>query len=258
LHSSTSGHRPSRDGSVTVAELLGGHDGIEPVRRPGQHIEIIMPAPVSHRVPVHPVVRVAKAACLAAGGAVLCGCVVAGSVIASHRVPAVSGAQSAPAMITGASALRPDALAARLHAPAGRATRPSTRPAGTGLNAAPLATGRAAPQTTGEPRVEPRPQNPTDVVTEFYQRVVGPRPSSATNLLAPGLLEDTSDFLRSWSETTAVEIEQVQPQSDSSVLAIVRMLRPDGSWMRVQQLLHVTSGLPRLIDSVELLSAQRG
>ena len=45
---------------------------------------------------------------------------------------------------------------------------------------------------------------------------------------------------------------------DGTVQAVIRMLQPDGSWVRLVELLHVTLGNDPVISGAELLSAQHG
>jgi hypothetical protein len=96
-------------------------------------------------------------------------------------------------------------------------------------------------------------------VRAFY-RLVGSDPNLAAELIQPALLAttDSNGFDQAWNSMSQIEIESIQQVSKDSVQAVIRMLEPDGTWLRVVELLHVTDSNPPLIDGAELLSAQRG
>jgi hypothetical protein len=100
------------------------------------------------------------------------------------------------------------------------------------------------------------------VVSRFY-RLLGSKPSSAAKLLNPHLLgSGLLDFVDSWQHTREVHVESVTRRSRDTVEAVVRVLRPDGTWLRLRQLVtlsgsHGQGRLP-VIEHVKLLSAQRG
>jgi hypothetical protein len=96
----------------------------------------------------------------------------------------------------------------------------------------------------------------TELVQQFY-RLVPSWPAKAFSLLDPGLLgTDVTQFVQSWSTVSGLEILDVQ-EHGNDVLAVVRMRLPDGSHLRVQQLLDVANTVPRRIVGAEILSAQR-
>ena len=92
----------------------------------------------------------------------------------------------------------------------------------------------------------------------FY-RLVATDPNMAQQLISPSLLStDNSGFDRAWSSLGKIEIENVEQPTANTAEVVVRMLEPDGTWLRVVELLHVTNGDEPLINGAELLSAQRG
>jgi hypothetical protein len=100
--------------------------------------------------------------------------------------------------------------------------------------------------------------SPTDLVRTFYQ-LVATDPTLATQLLAPSLLRgDGPGFDDAWQGLSDVRIESVRQTSAQSAQAVIRLEEPDGTWLRVVELLHVTGGDTPLINGAELLSAQRG
>jgi hypothetical protein len=96
------------------------------------------------------------------------------------------------------------------------------------------------------------------VVRSFFQ-LMTINPTQAVALLAPSLLASgPGDFIQSWSHVSQVTIESVRSTPDGAVQAVIRMLLPNGTWMRVVELLNVTPGNPPLINGADLLSAQGG
>ncbi|HEY7815887.1 MAG TPA: hypothetical protein VIC62_21765, partial [Nakamurella sp.] len=157
--------------------------------------------------------------------------------------------------------LRPDTVAAQLSG-----KRPATPPARG--DAPTVARGRATGTIVGQPppagaaQPQAATAGPTvsaaDVVRAFY-RLVGSDPNLAAELIQPALLAtDSTGFDQAWSSMSRIEIESIQQVSKESVQAVIRMMEPDGSWLRVVELLHVTDSNTPLIDGAELLSAQRG
>lgn len=176
--------------------------------------------------------------------------------------------------ITGAQALRPDSVAAHLgeqrtarqdaqpgsagpvHGPSDAQAdedRPPGRPDGADLRA-----GAAEGSTTSADAQVGRDSSPAALVRRFYE-LLARQPDRAAELLAPQLVgSDTASFVRSWSRMRDLRVEQVTTHPDGTVTAVVRMLEPDGTWLRVRQSLRTAGDeLPR-IDSVRLVSAQRG
>lgn len=101
-------------------------------------------------------------------------------------------------------------------------------------------------------------RSPEGVVRRFY-RLLATDPDRAVRQLDPELAgTDAESLVRSWSGTRRVTVDQLTTSEDGTVTAVVRIQRPDGSWLRVRQLFRTTNGELPLIDSVRVLSAQRG
>src|SRR5439155_20499941 len=94
------------------------------------------------------------------------------------------------------------------------------------------------------------------LVERFYTLAAG-APDRAFGLLDGTLLgTDLDQFVRSWSSVRDLQVIDVREQGDD-VLAVVRLRLPDGTYLRVQQLLDVANTVPRRIIGAEILSAQR-
>jgi hypothetical protein len=245
---------PSANEMATVQltdELLGGLPE-EPVDRPRGWLA-----------------RGAKLAGLALGSLVLCGSVYAASTLTQHRSEAAGNGQG-DTVLTGIGALRPDTLAGQLgdtsgaRVPQAPARRPVTGTIATG-RATGTITGRStsSPSTTAAapPTTQPAgAPSAADVVRDFYQ-LVATDPGVAAQLLSPSLLGGraaSTGFDDAWAALAGVEVENVRQLSAHSVQAVVRLREPDGAWLRVVELLHVTGGHHPLINGAELLSAQHG
>lgn len=178
--------------------------------------------------------------------------------------------------ITGVQALRPDAVAAHLgEQDAGAGTQrdgkasPLPSPSdGQADDRMPGNAGRPAhahtdastvPGSTTSAGVQfGKDASPAVVVRRFYQ-LLAKDPSRAVTLLAPKLIGSGTDaFVQSWSRMRALRVEQLADHPDGTVTAVVRTLQPDGSWLRVRQLITTTGGPLPMIDTVRLVSAQRG
>lgn len=272
----TNGHRRHQTGSITVVDLIRRQQG--PVRIPSalesdqrqdeaetvQFVEGLLgpsePAGDDPLLGSHGwLARGAKLAGLALGSLALCGSVVAASALTHHRTPTAAPKTATTTVLTGVGALRPDTVAAQL---AGKRTG-STEAAHPSV-----ATGRAtgtivgnAPNTaTAQPAQQPQKQPLTAaaLVRAFYQ-LVRTNPDEAAALIDPNLLATGTDgFEQAWSSLSQVDIESIQQVSTDSVQAVIRMLQPDGTWIRAVALVHVTGGDAPLINGAELLSAQRG
>jgi hypothetical protein len=271
----TNGHRRHETGSITVVDLIRRQQG--PVRIPSasevarrteeaetvQFVEgLLGPADdaIEHRGLI---ARGAKLAGLALGSLALCGSMVAAASLTHHRQPAAAPKPATATVLTGVGALRPDTVAAQL---AGRHASETPAPPRQSV-----ATGRAVgtivgspPPTTSAPAAPPvasdqkAPLSAAALVRAFYQ-LVRTDPGQATSLLDPTMLASgTNGFEQAWSSLSQVDIESIQQLSSDSVQAVIRMLQPDGSWLRVVELVHVTNGSYPLIDGAEVLSAQRG
>ncbi len=262
------GHRYDQEGSIAVVDLIR-RQNVGPVRIPSIE-EVDTDALLTELLgpDVEPsrrrgtMAKAAKLIGLAVGSIVLCGSVAAAATLARSRPPTAAPAVAAPTPITGIRALRPDTLEAQL---SGHPGRPSARP---GTNAAtphsPARSGHAANKAPSAPAAQagadpvPTPPSPQQLVREFY-RLVESKPAEAAQLLSPSLLDaDLTGFVDAWQSASKVDVDSVQANADGTVQAVVRMLQPDGTWLRVVELLHVTQGSQPLISGAQLLSAQNG
>lgn len=288
-----SGKRHVRDGSVTVAEIIGRQPHFVS-GSPLNEIELPKPPPVPRLArerpvdEVHPPSLLARVATLTVGTLALLGAVGATAAI-SGTPPAQPPAQGpAGAPITGENALRPDLVAQRLgylpqRAPfpvtdtglpsvrpttvpsaaapgpasqqPGAATTTGQPPGSAGSPPAGLPSASSAPASTHETTAEP--EQPAEVVRAFYQRLRD-KSGDAQSLLSPGLLgSDLPGFLLSWRSVRAVEPIAITTQPDGSVLGTVAVQQANGSWLRLQQHFSLSAAHPPVIDRVELISAQQ-
>jgi hypothetical protein len=269
------GHRRHDTGSITVVDLIRRQQQ-GPVRIPSadetatvQFVDDLFgPAAETDR-PRGWMSKSAKLAGLALGSIALCGSVVAASTLTHHRTqPTASPTET---VLTGAGALRPDTVAAELSgrrttstptvAPASHPAvpaKPKARATGTIVGSVAQAVpSTPVDQTPAKPAVSGH-LTAAQLVSSFY-KLVATDPSLATSLVSPSLLaSDPTGFDRAWSSMTHIRIESIQQNADGTVQATIRMLEPDGSRLRVVELLHVTDGDNPLITGAELLSAQRG
>jgi hypothetical protein len=274
------GHRRHDTGSITVVDLIRRQQQ-GPVRIPSadeaatvQFVDDLLGPAAEHDQPPRGwMSKSAKLAGLALGSLALCGSVVAASTLTHHRAQTLANASAT--VLTGAGALRPDTVVAELSgrrathsptvAPASHPAAPKVSPGrAVGTVVDPPST--AVPPPTGtSPEAVRSSQAPdtshltsAQLVRAFY-RLVGTNPNLATTLLSPALLAaDPNGFDRAWASMTDVSVENIQQNEDGSVQAVIRMLDPDGTWLQVVELLHVTDGDNPLITGAELLSAQRG
>ncbi|MCC8250781.1 hypothetical protein [Saccharothrix luteola] len=256
----TSGRRHNREGSVTVAELIGKQPApvrIRSRRQAATHGLITDPlreendtAPSARRP-----TRAAKLAGVTTGAVVLLASIAATAVLAGNRPEGPTGPLvEPPAAISGSSALRPDLLSAQLGA-----GRPDRLPA-----QARLAVPSAADAPTEPPRMVPPPQvdvgpePEVDIVRKFFE-LLPAKPSQAAQLLSPELLGGSArDFVESWGHVQAITIESTSRRPDGAVLAVVSMQGRTGRWLRVEQLFRLTdTSVPRIV-ATEVLSAHRG
>jgi hypothetical protein len=274
----TTGRRHIRAGSVHVTELIGkqprpfehfapfAFDGAGPLDADmlDSLLDAEDQAPGSHRREPTKAAQIAKIAGLGVASVVLCASITIGSMITHQRREDAAEA-TRPAMdISGERALLPDLLNHAVPR-AGMTGGPTlagtpTRATGTIANPGPPARPSAAPP----PAESPAPGTPIadealskmQVVERFFRLAPG-APDRAFDLLDGTLLgTDLDQFVRSWSSVHDLQVIDVREQGDD-VLAIVRLRLPDGSYLRVQQLLDVANTLPRKIIGAEILSAQR-
>jgi hypothetical protein len=196
--------------------------------------------------------RTAKAIGLLTGAVVLVSAVSGAAILAGKR-PANQGlpVTERPVALSGASALRPDVLAAQLpneHKPLQTAAdTPLPQPSALLLE--------SPEPTTPEVSVGPQPQ--VDVVKRFYE-LLTTKPNSAAKLLSPDLVgANPKEFVESWGIIKTVNVDQTSVRPDGSVLAVVSMQELDGSWLRIEQLFWLTDTTQPRIIGTEVLSAQR-
>jgi hypothetical protein len=272
----TTGRRHIRAGSVHVSEFLGHRPEQFDLPIPTQAespdgaLDILLDpdpeAPCSHRKPPSKAAQLAKIAVLGVASCVLCAAIAYASMI-THRHDQAAPDQAQPRVrpasdISGEQALLPDLLD-RAVPQAGIATAelPGSQTNASDTIDNPGPTRQVA--RPAEPRSRPAEAPATDdtvskkeLVERFY-RLVSSWPAEAYGLLDPNLLGmDVTTFIQSWSTVSGLEILDVQERGDD-VLAVVRMRLPDGSHLRVQQLLYVANTVPRRIVGAEILSAQR-
>ncbi|SRR6266545_2207323 len=270
------GRRHIRAGSVHVSELIRNQplpfeitspepepvsppvDGLDSLLDPDQH------APNSHRRPVSKAAQAAKIAGLGLASFALCASIAYGSMIThQRRDQSASEAATRPTMsINGEQALLPDRLN-NVVPKAGVTGLPQLPGPPTDASDTIDNPGPAAP--AGEPQAQQggasasptgTAQSKKELVEKFY-RLVPTWPAQAFNLLDPTLLgTDLNKFVQSWSTITGLEVLEVS-ERDDNVFAVVRLRLPDGSHLRVQQLLDVANSTPRKIVGATILSAQR-
>lgn len=265
----TTGRRHTRAGSISVAELIKQQPvpmrilSNEEAATDALVTSLLGPTEnMTATTAVIPVVpgrrrrtrtnRAAKVAGLLTGAIVLVSSVAGAAILAGKR-PANTGVpvSERPVALSGASALRPDVLAAQL---------PNENP--------PLQTAADVPQpqpsallletpepATPEVSVGPQPQ--VDVVKRFYE-LLTTKPNSAAKLLSPDLVgANPKEFVESWGMIKTLNVDQTSLRPDGSVLAVVSMQELNGSWLRIEQLFWLTDTTQPRIVGTEVLSAQR-
>lgn len=273
----TTGRRHIRAGSVHVTELIGKQprpfDPVGPFAFDGAGpldagmldslLDAEEQAPNSHRREPSKAAQIAKIAGLGVASVVLCASITIGSMITHQRREDAAEA-TRPAMdISGEQALLPDLLnhavprAGMTGKPplAGTPTRATGTIANPGPPARPSAPPPAESSSPGTPTAG-ETLTKTQVVERFFHLAPG-APDRAFGLLDGTLLgTDLDRFVQSWSSVRDLQVLDVREQGND-VLAVVRLRLPDGSYLRVQQLLDVANTLPRKIIGAEILSAQR-
>jgi hypothetical protein len=279
----STGRRHIRAGSVHVSELIAKRSlpfvdlpDVEQEFKDNpppdglfELLETEEEAPASHRRPPSKAAQAAKIAVLGVASFVLCASIVYGSMINREHGESEQQAANKPAAdISGEQALLPDLLnravpkggignaeeTARQPGP-GAPAQASEVIENTGAEAP-----AAGPPAAEAPATEAVPSaavsgSKKEVVEQFY-RLVPSWPTKAYGLLDPNLGTDVTQFVQSWSTVSGLEVLDVQERGDQ-VLAVVRMRLPDGSHLRVQQLLDVANTAPHRILGAEILSAQR-
>ena len=158
-----------------------------------------------------------------------------------------------PAKITGGNVLRPDTILAQLSGPPRTSTAKPTSPP---PRSAPVRrTVTPAARTFVNPPDAAPALSPDQVVREFYE-LARQQPDQAAALLDPSLLADPLGFAASWTAVRQVRMGRLRTSPDGTVRAEVELLQPDGSWLRMVELLHVSRGGDPVINGAELVSAQ--
>lgn len=278
----TTGRRHIRAGSVRVSELIGHGSSPfdlpipEQAESPDGVLDTLLDpdesGPNSHRRPPSKAAQLAKIAGLGVASFLLCAAIAYGSMVNHQRneqsaapEPVPPAAHPAAADISGENALLPDLLN-RAVPKAGITGAPGLP--GPENNASDTIDNPGPPRQDAPQRSSPDAENVDDapatddtaskkeLVEQFY-RLVPSWPAKAYTLLDPNLLgSDVTQFVQSWSTVSGLEVLDVQERGDD-VLAVVRMRLPDGSHLRIQQLLDVANTVPRRIVGAEILSAQR-
>ncbi|MGH3436272.1 MAG: hypothetical protein ACRDRN_07365 [Sciscionella sp.] len=280
---STTGRRHPRAGSVTVTELMHR----EPPPETGKADAVATPA--EHREQLGPLATAGKIAGIGVGVLALCGAIGVTPMLTANHANSTQRAGAPTLALSGVQALLPDRLAAQLRTPSAGDTRqgaplpspvsttsdPKTTAASTrhttrasatsggnryGVAVRPTTSvaGREAATSTTASGTTPAQIPPADLVRQFYQ-LASDNPDAAAQLLDPGLLGSSlGGFVQSWHAMRALRVEHITQTSASTATAVVRMLQPDGSWLRATELFTTTQGAQPLITGVELLSAQHG
>jgi hypothetical protein len=272
------GRRHIRAGSVHVSELIRNQPlpfelpspGTEPSTPPGSGLDGLLDptaAPSSHRRPVSKAAQAAKIAGLGVASFALCASIAYGSMIThERREHGTAAVPPRPTMdISGEQALLPDRLNSVV--PKGGITGlpqlpgPPINASDTIDNPGPNSPMASPPGHQGSPSGPGmsrggEPTSKKELVEQFY-RLVPTWPAQAFTMLDSNLLgTDLNKFVQSWSTVTGLEVIEVS-ERDDNVFAVVRLRLPDGSHLRVQQLLDVANTTPRKIVGAEILSAQR-
>jgi hypothetical protein len=264
-----------RAGSVTVAELIKNRP--TPVRVPSPDEatteEIVTvrqgapeeAAPSTHRRPPARTRQLAKLAGLGVATAVLCASVAAASIINSRRQAETEASARPTVEMTDEQALLPNLFTlGPVAAPERQMTTGLPVPNKGSAVATMEKTGLrpADPQrvTAGSSGGHPAPaEDPinAELVRRYYE-LLASKPPLALGLL-DGVLRtsDLSHFVNSWSQVRDIKVVDVQQRADGALMAVVKMVLPDGGTVRVQQLLRVTETMPQRITGAEILSAQR-
>lgn len=211
--------------------------------------------------PREPEGRLAKAAKLAGlttAASLLVGAVVASSLVTRTRSDQTARPNPVPPPITGAAALGGFALQGSVkplheepHPPA--TALPSQLP-----GAGPTQTVSSSSPSSATSPVHGLTDDKVDLVKQFYQRMASQRPQDALAMLSPEVAgNQPGDLVRAWSSMSKVEMDQAKVQPDGSVIAVVTMVRQDGTRLRVTQQFGLADAGDSMISRVVLLSAEQ-
>lgn len=212
-------------------------------------------------VPEGMLARAARITALVVAVGLLCGSVVAASMLhrqrSDDRLTAVSDVR--PAAITGVRALVEFSQGA-LEVPKPSVNGPAPR------------SDSAAPRTTGTPRSDDNGagdevssaartgsghDGPFAAARKFYRQIVGD-PAGAMRMLDADLSEqDAGDLVRAWQTVSDVRVSDLAMRPDGMVRSVVLITRSDGERYRVAQLLRIVDEGSPAITEVRLLSSQR-
>ncbi|GLY63450.1 hypothetical protein [Amycolatopsis taiwanensis] len=250
-------------------ELLGRRSLTETAREPRTFLPPPRVRPRRHisppREPESRFSKVAKLAGLTTASTLLVGAVVASSMVTRARTEQTGRSTPAPPAITGAAALGGFAMQDSVKPGRDRHSSPATthtqkpatseQPSPTGLAWSATGTSEAPPASPAPSTTKAPIDDKLTTVNQFYQLMGSQRPQDALAMLAPALAGDQpGDLVRAWSSMSQVEAKDVHVQPDGSVLAVVDMVRRDGTHLRVTQVLELTGGL---IEQAVLLSAEQ-
>lgn len=249
------------------AELLGRRSLTEDAREP----RTFLPPPrvrprrqiVPPREPESRFSKVAKLAGLTTAGTLLVGAVVASSMVTRERTEQTGRSTPAPPAITGAVALGGFAMEDSVmpgpteYSPPATTHPPkpvtSDQPSPTGLTEAGPGSPNSASEDTSTTTTPVNDKLTT--VKKFYQLMGSQRPQDALAMLAPGLAGDQpGDLVQAWRSMNRVEAKDIHVQPDGSVLAVVDVVRRDGTRLRITEVLELAGGL---IKQAVLLSFEQ-
>jgi hypothetical protein len=263
----TTGRRHPRSGSIPVTELIRKRPAkldVPQEHRALANALVLASAeepedkPVSHRRPQQRRAQLVKVAGLGVAACLLAGSITLASVITHNREQdAAPSGQSFE--ITGEQALLPNAYVNAAQQQAG-ATKPAipSQVRNTESGSFPYTPDAPTSSSTSSTQAPQRPKASTasQLVREFYQ-LIASDPAQAFSLLSPEVLNaDLGRFVQAWSVVSEVKVIDVQDQKDGTVITVVSMKLPDGSSVRLKQLLQTAGGSQLRIVGAQLLSAQ--
>jgi hypothetical protein len=260
-----------RAGSITVAELI--ENRLPPVRIPSRDEAVTEEmvtgllgtpeetAPSTHRRPPARTRQLAKLAGLGVATAALCASVAAASIINTRRQATTDAGARPSVEMTDEQALLPNLFTlGPAAAPERRITTglptPNKGSAFATVNSGPSPLQADSKRVSGHPAPAEDPTN-AELVRRYYD-LLSSKPSLALGLLDGALRgSDLSHFVNSWSQVRDIKVVDVRQRADSTLMAVIEMILPDGGAVRVQQLLRVTKTAPQRITGAEILAAQR-
>jgi hypothetical protein len=128
-----------------------------------------------------------------------------------------------------------------------------------------VSTSQTGSPTAAAPSSQTTPWSPAptttrqklEAVKNFYE-LIDQNPQGALSMLVPVAVgEEPGDLVRVLSSMDSIQVQDTKMQPDGSILAIVTMRQPDGSHLRISQVLRLADDASGLISDARLLSAQR-